>query len=171
MTWRSQNFIVTLCQVVVALAVTGGFALLAGCSDADDGPETPAAVAQADPEAEAHPTVDPNATPTPDPGPASTTLKVELHEWSVVPNKRTVEAGVIQFIADNTGKETHELAILKDGEALAEIEGLAAGHVQALRIRLGPGTYELACLIVETKPDGTKEDHYQLGMHSPFEVR
>lgn len=166
----SLNFLPGLRLALGALAVAGSVVLAAGCSDSDDGPEAPAAVAEPDPEAEAHPTVDPNATPTPDPGPPNATVKVVLHEWSVVPNERAVEAGVIQFIADNTGEETHELVILKDGEELAEIEGLAAGHVQALRIRLEPGTYELACLIVETKPDGTKEDHYKLGMHSPFEV-
>ncbi len=167
----SRNFLPGFCLGLAALAVAGGAVLAAGCSDADDAPETPAAVADPDPEAEAHPTVDPNATPTPDPGPASATVKVELDEWSVMPGKRTVEAGVIQFIADNTGEETHELVVLKNGEVLAEIEGLAAGHVQAMRIELGPGEYELACLIVETEPDGTKEDHYKLGMHSPFEVK
>jgi len=152
----------------LAIVALGG-AILVACDDSD-APE-PEATAVADPEAEAHPTVDPNATPTPDPGPATSTVKVDLTEWSVSPSKGSVAAGVIQFIADNTGGETHELAILKDGEVLAEIEGLSAGHVQAMRIRLEPGEYELACLIVETEPDGTKEDHHELGMHTKFEVR
>lgn len=169
MHWYSNNFLSGLRLGLAALALAGAAVLAAACSDAGDDAETPAA--EADPEAEAHPTVDPNATPTPDPGPADTTVRVELHEWSVAPGKKEVPAGVIQFIADNTGKETHELVILKDGEDLAEIEGLAAGHVQALRIRLEPGKYELACLIVETEPNGTKEDHYKLGMHTPFEVK
>jgi hypothetical protein len=169
MYWHSSNFLHGFRLGLAALVVAGGAVLAAACSGAGDDPTTPAA--QADPEAEAHPTVDPNATPTPDPGPADTTVRVELHEWSVAPGKKEVPAGVIQFIADNTGKETHELVILKDGEELGEIEGLAAGHVQALRIRLEPGKYELACLIVETEPNGTKEDHYKLGMHTPFDVK
>lgn len=169
MYWYRPTLLSVLRPGLAALTVAAAL-LATACSGADDGDaSTPAA--EADPEAEAHPTVDPNATPTPDPGPADTTVRVELHEWSVAPGKKEVPAGVIQFIADNTGKETHELVIRKDGEALAEIEGLAAGHVQALRIRLEPGKYELACLIVETEPNGTKEDHYKLGMHTPFEVK
>lgn len=165
---HSTNFLRALRLGAVALAALGG-AILVACGDSDE--PQPEAAAVADPEAEAHPTVDPNATPTPDPGPATSTLKVDLTEWSVSPSKNSVPAGVIQFIADNTGGDTHELVILRDGEELAEIEGLSSGHVQAMRIRLEPGEYELACLIVETEPDGTIEDHYKLGMYTNFEVR
>lgn len=167
MKFGSFSFLSAIRVTTLAVAVLGS-AILVACGDPDE-PE-PEAAAVADPEAEAHPTVDPNATPTPDPGPATSSLKVDLTEWSVSPSKNSVPAGVIQFIADNTGGDTHELVILKDGEKLAEIEGLRSGHVQAMRIRLEPGEYELACLIVETGPDGTKEDHYKLGMHTKFEV-
>ena len=151
----------------VCVMLLGGAALSA-CGDSGD--DEPAVEAAADPEAEAHPTPDPNATPTPDPGPATTTLRVELNEWSVHAGKNTVPAGVIQFIADNTGTETHELVVVKNGEELVEIEGLKAGYVQAMRFRLEPGEYELACLLVETEPSGEKEDHYQRGMHVKFVV-
>lgn len=163
----SPSFLRAVRLGTLAAAVLGG-SILVACGDSDE-PE-PEAAAVADPEAEAHPTVDPNATPTPDPGPAASSLKVDLTEWSVAPSKNSVPAGVIQFIADNTGGDTHELVILRNGEELTEVEGLRSGHVQAMRIRLDPGEYELACLIVETEPDGTKEDHYQLGMHTKFEV-
>lgn len=168
MRFYSPSFLNAVRLGILAVTALGG-AILVGCGDADKPGAEAAAVG--DPEAEAHPTVDPNATPTPDPGPATSSLRVELNEWSVFVAKKSVPAGVIQFIADNTGGETHELVILKDGEELAEIEGLRSGYVQAMRIRLEPGEYELACLIVETKPDGTKEDHYKLGMWTKFEVR
>lgn len=168
MKFCSFSFLSVIRVAALGAALLGG-AILVACGDSGEaGPE---AAAAADPEAEAHPTVDPDATPTPDPGPATSSLKVDLTEWSVSPNKESVPAGVIQFIADNTGGDTHELVIIKDGEALSEIAGLRSGHVEALRIRLDPGEYELACLIVESHPDGTKEDHYKLGMHTKFEVR
>jgi uncharacterized cupredoxin-like copper-binding protein len=77
-----------------------------------------------------------------------------------------VSAGVIRFLADNIGEETHELAILKDGEEIAEVEDVGKGSLKSLKVRLEPGKYELACLIDE---DG--EDHYQNGMHVDFEVK
>jgi hypothetical protein len=166
----SSSILSVLRLGAVALVAVSG-TVLAACGDSGDTPDSASAAAEPDPEAEAHPTVDPNATPTPDPGPATTTVKVELREWAVISGRESVPAGVIQFIADNTGKETHELVIVKDGEELAEIEGVAAGYVRAMRFKLEPGEYELACLIVETEPDGTKEDHYKLGMHATFEVK
>jgi uncharacterized cupredoxin-like copper-binding protein len=81
-----------------------------------------------------------------------------------------VNAGVIRFIADNSGTETHELVVLKDGKELGEIEGLQKNRVESMSLRLEPGKYELACLIVE-KENGKTEDHYTLGMHTEFEVR
>lgn len=168
MLFYSHSFFRALRLGALGVAVLGG-AMLVACGDREE----PGLEAVADPEAEAeaHPTVDPNATPTPDPGPATSTVKVDLTEWSVTPNKDSVPAGVVQFIADNTGGDTHELVIVKDGQELAEIEGVSSGHVRTLRIRLEPGEYELACLIVETEPDGTKKDHYKLGMWTKFEVR
>ena len=76
----------------------------------------------------------------------------------------------VRFIADNSGTETHELVLLKDGKEIGEVEGLQKNHVESMSIRLEKGNYELACLIVE-KENGKTEDHYSLGMHTKFEVK
>ena len=154
-----------------------GTGLLGACgdSDNDDWPEgVPTSALMAGDEeadAEAHPTPDPNATPTPDPGPPDVTVKVELDEWSVKSSAKTVKPGVVRFVADNIGDETHELVILKDSDELVEIEGLASKHVEGVTIELEKGKYVLACLIVEVKPDGTIVNHYGKGMKTNFEVK
>lgn len=151
--------------LLLLLAVFAALPLFAACGDDEDAD----VAAEADPDPEASSSTE-SGTPTVDPGPPDTTVAVVLKEWSVAPSKPAVNAGVIRFIADNSGTETHELVVLKDGKELGEIEGLQKNHVESMSLRLEPGKYELACLIVE-KENGKTEDHYTLGMHTEFEVR
>ncbi|MGD9932820.1 MAG: cupredoxin domain-containing protein [Dehalococcoidia bacterium] len=135
---------------IVLAAVLGlgaGSALLVGCSD----DSAPAALV---------------STKAPD-----EVVRVSLQEWSVLPGMETVGKGVIQFAVDNRGADVHEFVLLKDGEELGEIEGIGSGHLETIRFELKPGKYELACLIKETEANGEVEDHYELGMHTAFEVR
>lgn len=120
-----------------------------------------------------------------------TVVQIGLTEWavSVVPSK--AKAGDIKFEVKNTGTETHEFVVIAtdleltklplgadgsvDEEAqgikvVDEIEDVEAGTNRSLNVKLDPGNYVLICNVVETKEDGTKEMHYQMGMRAPFEV-
>jgi len=117
-------------------------------------------------------------------------VKVELREWSVSPDRTTVEAGLIKFKVWNTGTMKHELVVVKtdlapvnlprfeekgddgdvtsirfpeehpDLEVIDEIEEFSPGHAMK-EIRLEPGQYVLACNL---------PDHYIKGMYVAFEV-
>ncbi len=114
-------------------------------------------------------------TPGGNDDPADETVSVNLTEYTVTPDKATVAAGNIEFRADNlSGSQVHELAVLKvneDGEfdVMGEIEDIPAGEGGTIRIELGAGSYELACLIVPGEA-GSTADHYQEGMHTDFTV-
>ncbi len=107
-------------------------------------------------------------------GPADDTVQVDLHEYVVTPDKASVKAGAIKFVAENTGAEVHELAVLKknaDGsfDNQGEIEDIDAGKGGEVILELEPGDYELACVIVPGEA-GSEVDHYQQGMLVTFTV-
>ena len=111
-----------------------------------------------------------------DGGPADDTVKVRLLEFSEAAAKTSVKAGRIEFVAENVSTSmVHELAVLKvraDGSlegVIGEIEDLQPGSAGAMKLDLGPGRYELACLIAAGEA-GSPVDHYKAGMHSPFVV-
>jgi len=161
-------FVLRLARPLLALMILAGVPLLAACNEGSDDDIS----AEADPEAEADP--DPEADPeagtaTPDPGPPDSTVAVVLKEWSVEPSRSRVPAGVIRFLADNGGTEEHELVLFKDGKELGEVEDVAPNTVKEMTVRVERGTYELACLIVETE-GGKTEDHYKNGMKASFVV-
>lgn len=145
-TYRSRAVARIGAAAVLGLSAAG--ALFAGCGD-DDGRGSAAITSKSPDEV----------------------IRVSLQEWAVLPELDAAEDGVIQFAVDNRGNEVHEFVLLKDGEELGEIEGLGPGHLETIRFQLKPGTYELACLIKETEPNGEVEDHYKRGMHTAFEVR
>ncbi|MEZ4503251.1 MAG: cupredoxin domain-containing protein [Dehalococcoidia bacterium] len=147
-----------------------------GCSD-DEADEP---VAGGDPTAAADPEADPEADPVAGGGHEVGTLtnfdetvEVDLMEWAVNPDRASVPAGLVRFVATNDGSEVHEFVLIegtsKDGEEVTEIEGIAPGDSREIAARLEPGTYQLACLIVEVE-GGETEDHYDLGMHIEFTV-
>lgn len=115
-------------------------------------------------------------------------VAVELNEHDIVASPGTAEAGEITFELENTGEETHEFVVVStdvaagdlptadDGsfvedelEVVDEVEDLASGATQSLTVDLEPGSYLLACNIVEEE-DGELESHFELGMHSTFTV-
>lgn len=103
-------------------------------------------------------------------------VDVDLTEWRVSPSVTEVPAGRVTFAAHNrSGDMVHELAILAVGpgdnrDALAEIEDLEPGASGTATVKLSPGQYELACLIVPGEA-GSTTDHYHQGMHTAFTVR
>lgn len=107
-------------------------------------------------------------------GPADDTVQVDLHEYTITPDKASVSAGAIKFVAANNGTAVHELAVLKknaDGslDNQGEIEDVDPGKGGEVILKLEPGDYELACVIVPGEA-GSKVDHYQQGMLVAFTV-
>jgi|GEM_PF-1029387 len=103
------------------------------------------------------------------------TVAVTLADYTVTPDKPSVQAGVIRFIATNVSTDqAHELAVMRvkdDGslEKVDELEGMAPGQGGTLTVELTPGKYQLACLITKGE-SGSTIDHYQQGMHTDFTV-
>jgi uncharacterized cupredoxin-like copper-binding protein len=171
------NFIRLL--LVAAVLVIGGACSSGGAGGRHvDSTQTalPAAAtapgtATATPQA-ATPAVDATATSAD----TDTTVGVTLVEYTVTPDKPTVKAGTILFIATNVSQsEVHELAVLKvkpDGsfDNLAEVKGIEPQKGGAVTLDLAPGAYVLACLIAPGE-SGSTVDHYQQGMHTAFTVQ
>ena len=105
---------------------------------------------------------------------ADTTVTVTLAEYSVNPDAAAVPSGSVKFIAENAGKEVHELYVLKlrDGgyDVVGEIEDVGPGETGAMVLEMPPGEYRLACLIVPGEA-GSAVDHFKEGMHTDFKVK
>lgn len=112
-------------------------------------------------------------------GPGKVTVTVD--EWTVKPSQASVPAGQVTFAVKNTGKLTHEVAILRTDLAhdkipvrdtdptkvqepgmIGMIEGVDAGQTKQALFDLTPGSYVLVC---------NEASHYQAGMHIAFVVR
>lgn len=104
---------------------------------------------------------------------ADTTISVSLSEYKVEPDTSSAEAGNIEFVAENTGEEIHELYVLKVREGgydvVGEIENIAPSDSGAMTLELEPGEYQLACLIVPGEA-GSTVDHFKEGMQTDFTV-
>jgi len=104
------------------------------------------------------------------------TVTVGLMEWAVNPDPTQVTSGAVKFVARNESTSMyHELVVLRvkaDGsyENAGEVEDLAPGTSGTLTLKLPPGKYVLACQIAKGER-GSPVDHFQQGMHTPFEVR
>ncbi len=117
-------------------------------------------------------------------------MVLTLNEWDIKPSIEP-KAGVVTFVAENTGKEPHELVIVKgdtaeglpkdadggldedklaEGALIGEIEPFPGGQLCKGAFTLTAGKYVLLCNIVETEPNGEKESHFKEGMHTPFVV-
>jgi hypothetical protein len=118
----------------------------------------------------------------------ATQVTVTLDEWQVRPDKTTVPAGAIYFLADNVGEDPHELVVVKtdlapddlpvedgsvpedDVDLIDEIEPFASGSKASAVFNLTAGKYVLFCNIAEVE-DGELESHYELGMRTAFTVQ
>lgn len=148
--------------VVLAVASLALFGL-AACGDDDDGAED---------------------------GGGAETVDVVLSEFIVEPEVTSVDAGEIEFVADNQGGEVHELVVVRAASAadlptdadgavdesqipeedqLGEIEDIQPGDSATLTVDLDAGDYVLLCNIVEEE-DGEVESHFALGMFTDFTV-
>jgi hypothetical protein len=120
-----------------------------------------------------------------------TDVTVALSEWKVSPTSSQVAAGIVSFVAENTGKEEHELVLVKadsadalprdadgamdeaklpEGALVGEIEPMAAGQLCQGNFPLEAGRYVLLCNVVDKEADGVVESHFAEGMHTPFTV-
>lgn len=120
-----------------------------------------------------------------------TDVIVTLTEWKITPTVSQTGPGIVSFVAENTGRENHELVIVKgdspdalprnatgamdearlpEGALIGEIEPLAAGQLCRGNFALEAGNYVLVCNIAEQEADGITESHFAEGMHSPFRV-
>ncbi len=120
-----------------------------------------------------------------------TDVTVALSEWKIAPTKSQVAPGIVSFVAENTGKENHELVLVKaesadtlptdadgamdeaklpEGALVGEIEPMAAAQLCQANFPLQAGQYVLACNVVDKEADGTVESHFAEGMHTPFTV-
>lgn len=107
---------------------------------------------------------------------ADATVAASLSEFKIETRTAEVPAGKLFVTGTNMGEDTHELIITHAGApdeegAVAGAEDIAPGETKAVAAELAPGRYQFACYIKETEPDGTEEDHYQLGMVREFEVK
>lgn len=106
----------------------------------------------------------------------SDTVTVKLTSYVVTPDKASVTAGPVKFVATNASPEhVHELAVLriKDDGTLqngGEIEDLKPNTSGEIVLDLPKGKYELACLLAPGE-EGSTVDHYKEGMKVAFEVR
>lgn len=108
-------------------------------------------------------------------------VSVTLNEWAIKPSPQSVAAGSVTFSVKNSGKEVHELAVLKTDIAqdqlkarandptkveepgnLGEIEDIDPAATKELTLTLTPGAYVLVCNIA---------GHYTSGMHVAFTVK
>jgi uncharacterized cupredoxin-like copper-binding protein len=125
-------------------------------------------------------------------GSDGSSVTVNLKNWAVEPSTKTLTAGKITFTAmhemdhsstDMTGQEgaTHQLVVArlpdgakagqsKFGSPVINLTGIKPGESKTAQAELTPGTYELACLVVETV-GGTPVNHYEKGMFSQVTVK
>jgi hypothetical protein len=123
-------------------------------------------------------------------GTTGTDVQVNLTEWKVEPSPARVGPGIVSFVAENTGKDPHELVVVKaesaealprdadgaldesklpEGALVGEIEEMAPGGLCRGNFALTAGAYVLVCNVVEEE-GGATEAHLAQGMHTPFTV-
>ena len=104
------------------------------------------------------------------------TVKVDMIEFQMTPDKPSVAAGPTKFIATNTSTTmVHELAVLrvKDDstfENTGEVEDVDPGKSGEIVLDLPAGKYVLACVLVPGEA-GSTFDHFKEGMKTDFEVK
>lgn len=108
---------------------------------------------------------------------SQTTVRVTLSEYKVEPNKSSIKAQRVTFVATNRGTVEHELELVKWGRSLGsvkmkenkasfdhdleigEVEGIEPGETKRFTVNVGRGSYVLLC---------NEPGHYQLGQRVRF---
>ncbi len=115
-----------------------------------------------------------------------TSITVRMKEWVIEPSATTAPAGSVTFKAQNTGTETHEMVLFKtdlapenlpvdqDGavdergagvEMIDEVEDVKPGQLKQFTTTLAPGTYVMACNLIENG-----QRHFMNKMYTTFTV-
>jgi hypothetical protein len=169
--------------------------LLAGCGSDDGAGVRSGASASASGAASGSGTASGQAAackPVGDAAKSDTTVAVELKEWTVLSDRADVPAGTVTFEATNTGKEAHELVVVRaddpaalplgadgtvdeeklpEGAFVGEVEAFPAAQRCPGTFELPGGRYALFCNLLATAADGSKQNHYANGMRAAFEAR
>jgi iron uptake system component EfeO len=108
---------------------------------------------------------------------AAANVNVGLTEYAIQPAVSSAKAGRVTFVVKNNGKEDHELEVssvtgrdIPDEAGLGEVEDLGPNESKSFTVDLKPGTYELACRLVDSKAN-PPFNHYDRGMHMMFTVQ
>jgi len=107
---------------------------------------------------------DPPYTPA-----AGHTVRLRLDEYRVLPQRVTVPAGRIEIVARNTGRLTHNVAVVQFDRPLGEDQEKQyartptahPGDVVRTSVTLKPGKYRLVCTIA---------NHDNLGQYGELKV-
>lgn len=116
-------------------------------------------------------------------------VNVEMKAWYVLPDKRTVDAGIITFKVANNGRRVHEFIIIKTtlpldalpvnkkgldekkaGKKVGEIDEIHPGEIKEITSYMAPGSYVLFCNMMDDE-DHELVSHYRRGMRVAFTVR
>ena len=119
-------------------------------------------------------------------------VKVDLSNWAVKPSAKVLAAGKVSFTISHAmdhgshgamdGGATHQLVVApldagakagqnKYGKPLLNVTDLKPGDSKTQDVDLPPGTYELACLLVEDLGAGKSVNHYEKGMFTTVVVQ
>ncbi len=154
-----------MARVLVLIGLLLGTALVIACGGDDDTP-SPSTATDAD-------------------------VTVNLTNWAVEPSTDTLQAGEVTFAAVHLekhgghgvdeGGEIHQLLVAplaegteagkgEFGSPVLNLSEIEMGETKTGQATLEPGTYELACLVVE-EVNGQTVNHYEKGMHATITVR
>jgi len=105
------------------------------------------------------------------PASLSDSVPVELGDFFIGPETRSVAAGEVRFQVFNSGEFPHTLVVARQsGAVVFASEVLAPGQSLDIGLELDPDEYQLTCRIVVQFPDGELVDHYQRGMGEAIKV-
>lgn len=123
-------------------------------------------------------------------------VSVNLNEWKIVSSSDKISAGDVTLNIKNSGKEVHEILVLKlkdntapgklptdadgaldegnfdkVGVKIDEVEDIQPNASKSLKVSLTPGRYAIVCNRVDKETDGTTEAHYMKGMSIALNVQ
>jgi len=123
-------------------------------------------------------------------------VSVNLNEWKIVTSDDNIPAGNVTLNIKNSGKEVHEIMVLKlttnaapgklptgsdgaldedniakIGEKIGEMEDIQPNSNKSLKVSLAPGRYAIVCNRVDKETDGSTEAHYMKGMSIALNVK
>lgn len=103
-------------------------------------------------------------------------ILVTMRDYKLEVGLDAKKAGTIEFVANNLGLVDHELVIVpvdegRYGDPIVDTESFGTGENRAVRVGLGPGTYELVCLLTFSDLPALKwSSHMAMGMRATLEI-